>query len=768
MTAGSLLAGALLMAWSMIETLLGLYLVWTLMGFALATVLYEPAFAVLAVWFDRRRAAALTAAHVHRRLRQRDLPAAGGLVGRDARMARGPAGARLGRVAGHGAAARAGAAAAPARRRPGGRRRAAGGGRRCPAPRRRGSGRRGRRLAPTAPASVAPADAFRSAAFRWLTVSFTASMMVIMALGVHLVPVLEARGLSAAEGAAVGGAVGLLALPGRLVFTPLGAVVSRHLVTAAIFVAQAAGLAALLAWPGPVGLGAFVLLYGIGFGAITPARAALVVETFGPAWYGTIAGRLALIGTLARAAAPVALGWLVDRGAGYDGALVALVALALVAAVTVALAGRPGGAGDAAVTSGMDAPAYVPGDALPGAPALAARGPRAVGVTTLTLSNPYQIDVLGSLAAGEALRSTRTLAAEVWYPAATPGGPPTSTTSRPTPTTPTRRRARSASPGGPRATPNPTGCRAPAPSWWSPHGYPGSRFILSGWREPRQQGLRRAGARPHRQHPRRPRRRPLGAAQPAARRRARARVGRRPRAPPPAAAPRLGRGPAALVGFSMGGYGTLWRSAPGSASTCSTTPSSPSRCGANCSTTCVEGHPSTTTSSTRSPRKVDAAVLLAPWGGDETVDRRRAGAGRTPLSWRPAAPTTSPATPRSAGCSRPRRAPSAGSSPSSWPATTSAATRRPTALATAGHDDWWRYADPVWDVRRIVNVLQHHLTAFLGVARPRRAACRSTPGYLDGARRARRRRAIPGPATRRGRRAAWALGRRADRAVRGV
>ena len=188
MTAGSLLAGTLLMAWSMIETLVGLYVVWTLMGFALATVLDEPAFAVLAVWFERRRSAALTL---------------------------------LTSVAG-----------------------------------------------------------FASAIC--------------------------------------------------------------HLVTAAIFLAQAAGVATLLACPGPVGLGAFVLLYGIGFGAITPARAALVVETFGPAWYGTIAGRLALIGTMARAAAPVALGWLVDRGAGYDGALGALIALALVAAVTVTMAGRSG------------------------------------------------------------------------------------------------------------------------------------------------------------------------------------------------------------------------------------------------------------------------------------------------------------------------------------------------------------------------------------------------------------------------------------------
>jgi hypothetical protein len=347
MTAGSLLAGALLMAWSTIETLAGLYVVWTLMGFALATVLYEPAFAVLAVWFERRRAAALTLlTFVAGFASVIFLPLAGWWVEtlgwREALRAlawvvwlvtvplHGLVLRRHPRDVGQevdggspGADARGTAATAdgpPAR-----------------------AAARVRRTTPyRSPTSIAPADAFRSPAFRWLTVSFTASMMVIMALGVHLVPVLEARGLSAAEGAAIGGAVGLMALPGRLVFTPLGAVVSRHLVTAAIFLAQAAGVAALLAWPGPVGLGAFVLLYGIGFGAITPERAALVVETFGPAWYGTIAGRLALIGTMARAAAPVGLGWLVDRGAGYDGALLALIALALVAAVTVTLAGRPG------------------------------------------------------------------------------------------------------------------------------------------------------------------------------------------------------------------------------------------------------------------------------------------------------------------------------------------------------------------------------------------------------------------------------------------
>lgn len=353
MTAGSIAAGALLMAWSAVATLTQLYLVWTAMGFVLATVLYEPAFAVLATWFDRRRGAALTVLTFVAGLASVVfLPLAGALVEalgwREALrvlawvvwgvtvplhalvLRRRPADVGEdvdGRPAGAGPQVDR-AFARPTRRPP-----------------------------RPAPASLEPTAAFRTPAFRWLTLGFTASMMVIVAMGVHLVPVLQDRGLGAAEAAAVGGAVGLMALPGRLVFTPLGSVWSRHAVTAAIFVAQAAGLAALLAWRGPGGVAAFVVLYGIGFGAITPARAALVAETFGPAWYGTISGRMSFVGTLGRAAAPVALGWMAGLGAGYAPAIAALAALALLAAGATLAAGAPGatarpGARD--VTEGHD------------------------------------------------------------------------------------------------------------------------------------------------------------------------------------------------------------------------------------------------------------------------------------------------------------------------------------------------------------------------------------------------------------------------------
>jgi len=330
MTVGSLAAGALLMAWSFVDGVVALYLVWLLMGFVLAAVLYEPAFAVLAVWFDRHRSTALTVlTFIAGFASVIFLPLAGFLVEtlgwREALrvlavivwlvtvplhllvLRRHPRDVGQ-EVDGGPAAARPDAARA-----------------------------RPRRLASP---SIEPLAAYRSGAFAWLVVSFTASMMVLVALGVHLVPILEARGLGALEAAAVGGAVGLAALPGRLVFTPLGALVSRHAVTAAIFGAQTLGLMALWWVPGSAGLTAFVVLFGLGFGAITPARAALVVETFGPAWYGTISGRMWLIGTAARAVAPVALGWLVDAGFGYGATLAPLAALTAVAAAAVLMAGR--------------------------------------------------------------------------------------------------------------------------------------------------------------------------------------------------------------------------------------------------------------------------------------------------------------------------------------------------------------------------------------------------------------------------------------------
>ena len=61
MTVGSCLGAVLVLAWASTSILPGLYVVWAAIGLVWATVVYDPAFAIITVWFGRKRVRALTA-----------------------------------------------------------------------------------------------------------------------------------------------------------------------------------------------------------------------------------------------------------------------------------------------------------------------------------------------------------------------------------------------------------------------------------------------------------------------------------------------------------------------------------------------------------------------------------------------------------------------------------------------------------------------------------------------------------------------------------
>src|SRR5260221_6720794 len=60
MTAGSIVAVPLVLAWSQVRDLLSFYLIWIAIGIVFAAVNYGPAFATMIVWFRRHRSRALT------------------------------------------------------------------------------------------------------------------------------------------------------------------------------------------------------------------------------------------------------------------------------------------------------------------------------------------------------------------------------------------------------------------------------------------------------------------------------------------------------------------------------------------------------------------------------------------------------------------------------------------------------------------------------------------------------------------------------------
>ncbi|HET6764750.1 MAG TPA: YbfB/YjiJ family MFS transporter, partial [Longimicrobiaceae bacterium] len=134
--------------------------------------------------------------------------------------------------------------------------------------------------------------------------------------------------------------LGVMALPGRLVFTPLGARWPRAAITAAIFTIQAAGVLVLLTTHAPAGVWIFAALFGAGSGAITPARAALLADAYGPASFGSINGALALLVSIARAAGPVGASLVLAAAGGYAPVLGVLLAASTLAAAAVLLSGR--------------------------------------------------------------------------------------------------------------------------------------------------------------------------------------------------------------------------------------------------------------------------------------------------------------------------------------------------------------------------------------------------------------------------------------------
>ncbi len=131
---------------------------------------------------------------------------------------------------------------------------------------------------------------------------------------------------------------------------------------------------------------------------------------------------------------------------------------------------------------------FVFGDALPDAPELAARGPHKVGVRTVKVVNPDQLNVLAITPDAPNPRYDRPLTLEVFYPAVIPAGERERTVYRDVygygPNNPERpnlplvfpgRALRDAAPD----TNTNTNTAAPYPLVVLSHGYPGSRLMMT-------------------------------------------------------------------------------------------------------------------------------------------------------------------------------------------------------------------------------------------------------------------------------------------------
>lgn len=324
MTSGSVLAVALLVAWSRVRDLAAFYLIWAGLGVAMGAILYEPAFYVVATWFRRKRGQALIVLTLIAGFASVIfIPLAGWLVHQQGwRDALVTLAVILGIVT-------IPAHALVLRRRP------ADIGLSPDGDRSHDATLPG---AQDAERSATLGEARRDGSFWLLTGAFFCASLVAAAVFVYLVPYLIARGEAPEVAAGVVGLTGAAALPGRVVLTYLGNG-RRNLVATGIFLALLFGLLGLMLAPGVAGVAAFVALFGAGFGSVTPARAALIAERYGPAHYGDINGMVAFMLNLARALAPISVGLVYAAVDAYGTVFWGLVVVTALAALLMALSG---------------------------------------------------------------------------------------------------------------------------------------------------------------------------------------------------------------------------------------------------------------------------------------------------------------------------------------------------------------------------------------------------------------------------------------------
>jgi MFS family permease len=319
MTVGSAAAALLVLAWAQVSDLTAFYAIWVGIGLTMATVLYEPAFAVIATWFDdaERRRALLTLTVIAGFASAIYVPLAGWLV-----QVHGWRDALIVLAALLGLLSVLPNATLPTRRpdhleRP-------------------THDEDSPPAGPGGPAGVPLRQALGDQALWWLAGALVAATLATSTVSVHLVAYLREQHYSPGFAATWTGLLGAMSVTGRIVVTVLGRRWALAAATAGIFALQAVAVAILLVMPGPAGVVGFVALFGLGVGLISLVRAALVAEVYGVAAYASINGVLALPLTLARAAAPVAAAGLRATTGNYRLVMIAVALCSVAASLAMA------------------------------------------------------------------------------------------------------------------------------------------------------------------------------------------------------------------------------------------------------------------------------------------------------------------------------------------------------------------------------------------------------------------------------------------------
>jgi uncharacterized membrane protein (UPF0136 family) len=161
---------------------------------------------------------------------------------------------------------------------------------------------------------------------------FTLASLASGAFTANLMPALGARGVASGTAAILGGLIGVMQLPGRVLLMSGVFSGSPATLLSASLLLHAAGLGLVAAASSTWVLAAGTAVFALGAGLTTLVRPHLIQTVFGVERGGYLNGRVARQQQFARAGGPILLAWL-GGILGYGAALAALAGVFALAAV---------------------------------------------------------------------------------------------------------------------------------------------------------------------------------------------------------------------------------------------------------------------------------------------------------------------------------------------------------------------------------------------------------------------------------------------------
>ena len=306
MTAGSILGTLLMLAWSQVDTLVGFYLVWIGIGIAFAGTLYDPAFAAITPWFRANRGRAMLIITFFGGLASTVFfPLTGWLEfrygWRDALLILAGILA-IGTILPHWLVIR--------------------------APNTSDAHRNFRQSSSWR--SLMHSMWFRRLSFAFFLQSFTSAGVTV-----HMIAYLIDRGVSPTTAAWTAGLIGAAQTGARVLVTVFERRAPTEILTAMMFATQMVAIIMLVVWPSGVVTIAAALLLGIGKGALTLLRPAILLEHYSVQEFGAVNGSLASVLNAATAAAPVVTGIAVGWLSGYTWVFGIFAVLSLISAIVL-------------------------------------------------------------------------------------------------------------------------------------------------------------------------------------------------------------------------------------------------------------------------------------------------------------------------------------------------------------------------------------------------------------------------------------------------